>query len=122
MTAPLLKVSDLSIESGRRSAPVRVVDQVGFTVQAGGAVGIVGESGSGKSVTSLSILRLIPEPPGRIVSGRIEFDGVNLLELPRQKMADIRGSQIAMIFQEPMSSLNPDHDDRGAGRGGHPVA
>jgi peptide/nickel transport system ATP-binding protein len=70
-------------------------------------VGIVGESGSGKSVTSLSILRLVPEPPGRIVSGRIEFNGVNLLDLPRQQMPDIRGSQIAMIFQEPMSSLNP---------------
>jgi peptide/nickel transport system ATP-binding protein len=107
MTVPLLRVSDLSIEFGRRAAPVRVVDQVSFAVEAGGAVGIVGESGSGKSVTSLSILRLIPEPPGRIVSGRVEFDGVNLLDLPRQRMADIRGSQIAMIFQEPMSSLNP---------------
>jgi peptide/nickel transport system ATP-binding protein len=107
MSAPLLQVSDLSVEFGRKSAALRVVDQVSFAVEAGGAVGIVGESGSGKSVTSLSILRLVPEPPGRIVSGRIEFNGVNLLDLPRQQMPDIRGSQIAMIFQEPMSSLNP---------------
>jgi peptide/nickel transport system ATP-binding protein len=104
---PLLKVEDLSVEFGPPANPIRVVDGVSFSIEAGGAVGLVGESGSGKSITSLSILRLIPEPGGRIASGRIEFNGTNLLELPRHRMPDIRGREIAMIFQEPMSSLNP---------------
>jgi peptide/nickel transport system ATP-binding protein len=86
---------------------MRAVDGVSFAVPAGGALGIVGESGSGKSVTSLSILRLIPSPPGRIVSGRIAFQGTDLLALPESQMPEIRGRDIAMIFQEPMSSLNP---------------
>ncbi len=108
MTAPpLLKVADLSVEFGPRRNAVRVVEGVGFTVDAGESVGIVGESGSGKSVTSLAILRLIPDPPGRVVSGRIELNGQNLLDLPEAVMPDIRGRDIAMIFQEPMSSLNP---------------
>ena len=107
MTAPLLKVENLSVEFGPRSMPIRVVDGVSFSVAAGAAVGIVGESGSGKSMTSLSILRLIPDPPGRIVSGRVELNGVDLLTLPRDQMPEIRGRDIAMIFQEPMSSLNP---------------
>jgi len=107
MTVPLLKVDNLAVEFGPKANPIRVVDGVSFEITAGGAVGIVGESGSGKSITSLSIPRLISEPPGRIVQGRIEFNGVNLLELPRSKMPDIRGRDIAMIFQEPMSSLNP---------------
>ncbi|HMG50205.1 MAG TPA: ABC transporter ATP-binding protein [Inquilinus sp.] len=107
MTAPLLKVEDLVVEFGPKAAPLRVVDGVGFEIQAGGSLGIVGESGSGKSMTSLSILRLIPEPPGRIAQGRILFNGVDLLALPRAKMPEIRGRDIAMIFQEPMSSLNP---------------
>jgi peptide/nickel transport system ATP-binding protein len=105
--APLLKVADLTVEFGRGLSPFRAVNGVSFEIPAGGSVGIVGESGSGKSVTSLSILRLVPEPPGRMVGGRIEFEGVNLLDLPRSRMPDIRGRDIAMIFQEPMSSLNP---------------
>ncbi|CDZ53196.1 ABC transporter ATP-binding protein [Neorhizobium galegae] len=107
MTVPLLKVDNLAVEFGPKANPIRVVDGVSFEILPGGAVGIVGESGSGKSITSLSILRLISEPPGRIVQGRIEFNGVNLLDLPRSKMPEIRGRDIAMIFQEPMSSLNP---------------
>ncbi|MGO4724549.1 MULTISPECIES: ABC transporter ATP-binding protein [unclassified Inquilinus] len=107
MTAPLLKVEDLVVEFGPKAAPLRVVDGVGFEIQAGGSLGIVGESGSGKSMTSLSILRLIPEPPGRIAQGRILFEGTDLLALPRARMPEIRGRDIAMIFQEPMSSLNP---------------
>ncbi len=107
MTIPLLKVHDLAVEFGPVNKAVRAIDGVSFEVEAGGAVGIVGESGSGKSVTSLSILRLIPDPPGRVVRGRVEFNGVNLFELPMSKMPDIRGKDIAMIFQEPMSSLNP---------------
>ena len=107
MTVPLLKVDNLAVEFGPRANPIRVVNGVSFEIPPGGAVGVVGESGSGKSITSLSILRLISEPPGRIVEGRIEFNGVNLLELPRSRMPEIRGRDIAMIFQEPMSSLNP---------------
>ncbi|WP_342361785.1 ABC transporter ATP-binding protein [Terrarubrum flagellatum] len=107
MTAPLLKVEGLSIEFGPKAAPLRVVDDVSFSVGAGGCLGIVGESGSGKSMTSLSILRLLPEPPGRIVAGRILFEGEDLLTLPRNRMPEIRGRDVAMIFQEPMSSLNP---------------
>ena len=105
--APLLSVENLSVEFGNRAHPLRVVDEVSFAIPAGGSLGVVGESGSGKSITSLSILRLVPEPPGHIAGGRILFDGTDLLMLPRQQMPDIRGRDIAMIFQEPMSSLNP---------------
>ncbi|HTJ56634.1 MAG TPA: ABC transporter ATP-binding protein [Devosiaceae bacterium] len=107
MTTPLLKVENLSIEFGPKLRPLRAVDGVSFSIPAGGTVGLVGESGSGKSITSLAVLRLIPEPPGRIVSGRIEFEGKNLLEVPKKQMREIRGRDVAMIFQEPMSSLNP---------------
>jgi oligopeptide transport system ATP-binding protein len=86
---------------------VRAVDDVSFTVAAGRTLGIVGESGSGKSVANLSVLRLIPTPPGRIVAGRIRFDGHDLLELPEREMRGIRGKRISMIFQDPMTSLNP---------------
>ena len=107
MTPPLLKVDNLAVEFGPKGNPIRAVDGVSFEIEAGGTVGIVGESGSGKSVTSLAILRLVSDPPGRIVQGRVELNGVNLLDLPLARMPDIRGSDIAMIFQEPMSSLNP---------------
>jgi peptide/nickel transport system ATP-binding protein len=107
MSTPLLKVEGLAVEFGTKAAPVRVVEDVSFSIDAGGCLGIVGESGSGKSVTSLSILRLLPEPAGRIAAGRILFEGLDLLTLPRAQMPDIRGRDIAMIFQEPMSSLNP---------------
>ena len=105
--APLLRVSDLQVEFGPPSHPIPVVNGVSFSIDAGEAVGLVGESGSGKSITSLSILRLVPEPPGRISRGRIEFEGENLLDRPRHLMPEVRGRDIAMIFQEPMSSLNP---------------
>ena len=107
MTAPLLQVEDLSVEFLSGKTVTRAVDGVGFVVEACGCVGIVGESGSGKSVTSLSILRLIATPPGRIASGRILFEGEDLLSLPADRMPEIRSRDIAMIFQEPMSSLNP---------------
>ncbi|GGA40315.1 ABC transporter ATP-binding protein [Pelagibacterium lentulum] len=106
MTTPLLRVEDLVVEFGPKSAPIRVLEKVNFEMMSGSSIGIVGESGSGKSMTSLAIMRLIPEPAGR-VSGRIEFDGRNLLDLPKKEMPRIRGRDIAMIFQEPMSSLNP---------------
>jgi peptide/nickel transport system ATP-binding protein/oligopeptide transport system ATP-binding protein len=85
----------------------RAVDGVSFFMNAGEVLGVVGESGSGKSVTAQSIMRLIPEPPGKIVGGRIDFDGANLLDLSPQEMRHVRGNRIAMIFQEPMTSLNP---------------
>ncbi|MEZ5860621.1 MAG: ABC transporter ATP-binding protein [Geminicoccaceae bacterium] len=106
MSALLLEVRGLTVEFGPTERPLRVVDDINFDVKAGEALGIVGESGSGKSMTSLSILRLVPEPPGR-VSGEIRFEGTDLMTLPRSRMPDIRGRDIAMIFQEPMSSLNP---------------
>ncbi len=103
----LLKISDLCVEFGPKPAAIRVLHHINLEVGAGEAVGLVGESGSGKSITSLSVLRLVPEPPARITSGSIEFDGRDLLKLPRRDLPEIRGRDLAMIFQEPMSSLNP---------------
>ncbi|HYT69943.1 MAG TPA: ABC transporter ATP-binding protein [Gemmatimonadales bacterium] len=110
MTEPLLRVRDLKTyfvtEHGRGTA--RAVDGVSFDLYPGETLGLVGESGCGKTVTSLSILRLIPEPPGHIRPGSfIEFEGRNLLTLASRELRAIRGNQIAMIFQEPMTSLNP---------------
>jgi peptide/nickel transport system ATP-binding protein len=107
MTPPLLTIRDLVVEFGPPQRAVRAVDHVDLDVPEGSCVGLVGESGSGKSLTSLAVLRLIPEPPGRIAAGRITFAGTDLLTLPAAAMPAIRGRDIAMIFQEPMSSLNP---------------
>jgi len=107
MTAPLLSVRNLSTRFRTGRGTVRAVDNVSFDVSAGETLAIVGESGSGKSVTALSILRLIPDPPGRIEAGEILFEGVDLLKLDDAAIRTIRGNRIAMIFQEPMSSLNP---------------
>jgi oligopeptide transport system ATP-binding protein len=103
----LLRVQDLRTYFDEDGRVVRAVDGVSFELRRGETLGIVGESGSGKSVTSLSIMRLIPTPPGRIVSGEITLDGENLLRLPLEEMRRIRGRRIAMIFQDPMTSLNP---------------
>jgi peptide/nickel transport system ATP-binding protein len=103
---PLLRVENLVTEFATDSGLLRAVDDVSFEIPAGGTVGIVGESGCGKSVTSLSILRLI-QKPGRVASGRILFDGTDLLGLSDAQMRAVRGQRIAMVFQEPMSSLNP---------------
>ena len=103
---PLLDVTDLRTHFATRDGVVRAVDGVSFSVDPGETVAIVGESGCGKSVTSLSILRLIPQPPGR-VAGTIRFDGRDLLALSEPEMRSIRGNEISMIFQEPMTSLNP---------------
>ena len=105
--SPLLSVRHLSTEFRTERGTVKAVDDVSFDVAAGETLAIVGESGSGKSVTAMSILRLIPHPPGRIVSGEVVFDGQDLLKLDERRMRAIRGDRIAMIFQEPMSSLNP---------------
>jgi peptide/nickel transport system ATP-binding protein len=104
---PLLEVADLRTWFFTRDGIVRAVDGVSFHVMPGETLAIVGESGCGKSITALSILRLVPSPPGRIVSGRITLGGRNLLELSEAEMRDVRGNDISMIFQEPMTSLNP---------------
>ncbi|MGE0418006.1 MAG: ABC transporter ATP-binding protein [Acetobacteraceae bacterium] len=102
----LLEVENLQTHFATLDGVVRAVEGLSFHVDAGETVAIVGESGCGKSVTSMSILRLIQEPPGKI-AGRISFQGRNLLEVSEQEMRDIRGNSISMIFQEPMTSLNP---------------
>jgi peptide/nickel transport system ATP-binding protein len=107
MTTPLLKVRDLAVEFGPPGAALRVVDGIGFDLNPGECIGIVGESGSGKSMTALAMLRLIPSPPGRIASGRIEIEGRDVLSMSQDEITAIRGKEIAMVFQEPMSSLNP---------------
>ncbi len=103
----LLDVRNLHTHFFTDEGVVRAVDGVSFSIAAGKTLGMVGESGCGKSVTALSILRLVPSPPGRIVGGEIFFEGRNLLELSEPEMRRIRGQDIAMIFQEPMTSLNP---------------
>ena len=104
---PLLRVANLQTHFFSDSGIVRAVDGVSFDVHAGQTLAVVGESGSGKSVTALSILRLIAQPPGRIVGGEVLFKGRNLLEATPPEMRAIRGKAISMIFQEPMTSLNP---------------
>ena len=103
----LLEVRNLRTYFRVDGGEMRAVDDVSFSVESGRTLGIVGESGCGKSVTALSIMGLIPKPPGRIAGGEIRFEGRNLLELPPQAMRDLRGDRISMIFQEPMTSLNP---------------
>ena len=105
--AELLQVEGLKTWFHTEEGTAKAVDGVSFDVRPRETLGIVGESGCGKSVTSLSILRLIPQPPGEIAGGRILFRGLDLLELPEKEMRKIRGNEIAMIFQEPMTSLNP---------------
>jgi peptide/nickel transport system ATP-binding protein len=107
LTEPLLEVDGLKTYFYTRDGVVRAVDGVSFTVDPGETLAVVGESGCGKSVTSLSILRLIASPPGKIVSGRLMFQGRDLLGLTEDEMRKVRGNEISMIFQEPMTSLNP---------------
>src|SRR5260221_532586 len=104
---PLLESDDLKTRFFSRDGSVRAVDGGSFHVMPGETLAIVGESGCGKSVTALSILRLVPAPPGRIVSGAIHLAGRDLLGLSEAEMRDVRGNDISMIFQEPMTSLNP---------------
>ena len=107
MSHNILKIKDLSVHFQIPEGIARAVDGVSLELAAGETLGLVGESGCGKSVTALSILNLIPSPPGRIESGRIQFEDQNLLDLSLEKMRRIRGRDISMIFQEPMTSLNP---------------
>src|SRR3989441_13132866 len=107
MVENLLEVNNLKTYFFTRSGVVKAVDDVSFTVKSGQKLGIVGESGSGKSVTALSVMRLIASPPGKIVSGEINFNGEDVLEKNQEEMTELRGSRISMIFQDPMTSLNP---------------
>ncbi len=107
MSAAVLEVKNLKTSFFTDEGEVKAVDDVSFEVFQGKTIGIVGESGCGKSVTSLSIMRLIPEPPGRVVGGQINYKGRDLLKLSAAEMRKIRGNEISMIFQEPMTSLNP---------------
>src|SRR5256884_3479738 len=107
MTPPLLVVDDLKTHFFTRRGITRAVDGVSFTLRAGETLALVGESGSGKSVTCLSLVRLVPEPAGRIVGGRVLFEGDDLLRKTRAEMRRVRGKQIAMVLQDPMTSLNP---------------
>ena len=103
----LLEIKNLQTHFYTESGTVKAVNNVSFDIYKNEVLGIVGESGSGKSVTSLSINRLIPNPPGEIVGGEIIYNGTNLLDLSYEEMSKFRGKHISMIFQEPMTSLNP---------------
>ncbi len=105
--APVLEVSGLSTVFHTRRGLVRAVQDVSFSVNAGETLAIVGESGCGKTITALSLMRLIPMPPGQITSGSVKVDGTDLLQLDEREMRKMRGGKIAMIFQEPMTALNP---------------
>ena len=105
--APLLDVRDLHTEFRTGAGTIRAVDGISYAVEPGETVAIVGESGSGKSVSALSILRLIPDPPGRITRGEVRFLGRDLMRLSEAEMREVRGGDIGMVFQEPMTSLNP---------------
>lgn len=106
MTVPLLEVKDLITHFFVEGKTLHAVDGVSFSLKKGEILGLVGESGCGKSVTALSILRLVPSP-GRVVSGEVIFEGKNILEMDEDELRDVRGNRISMVFQEPMSALNP---------------
>jgi oligopeptide/dipeptide ABC transporter ATP-binding protein len=106
MNSPILEVRNLSTHFSTRAGEVKAVNKVSFQIERGSTLALVGESGSGKSVTSLSIMRLI-QPPGRIASGEVLFEGRDLISLDDEEMRKLRGREIAMIFQDPMTSLNP---------------
>ena len=103
----LLEVKGLKTHFFTQSGVVKAVDGISYHVDEGEVLGIVGESGCGKSVGAMSIMKLVASPPGRIVDGEIEFEGDNLLDMDDAQMRSVRGNRIAMVFQEPMTSLNP---------------
>jgi oligopeptide/dipeptide ABC transporter ATP-binding protein len=107
MTDPVLQLEDLTVRFHLKRGQLTAIDGVTFTVHRGETFGLVGESGSGKTATARSVMRLIPIPPGEVVRGRILFEGTNILEYSPQQMRGLRGKKIAMVFQEPMSALNP---------------
>ncbi len=109
MAQPLLSIRDLTVEFDTDQGVVHAVNNVSLTIAAGESLGVVGESGCGKSVTAMSIPRLVPSPPGRVVNGSIEFQGRDILSMPLKQLRELRGSEIGVIFQEPMTALSPLH-------------
>lgn len=107
MSENILEVRDLEIRYVTDEETVYAVNNISFSLKKGESIGLVGETGAGKTTTALGIMRLVPDPPGEIVNGTITFEGQNLLELPEKTMREIRGGKISMIFQDPMTSLNP---------------
>src|SRR3954471_7993815 len=107
MAQPLLEINNLNVAFETNRGDIRPVRDSSFSIYPGQTVALVGESGCGKSVTALSVLRLIPSPPGKVLGGRIQFEDRDLLTLSEREMRSVRGKDIAMIFQEPMTSLNP---------------
>jgi oligopeptide/dipeptide ABC transporter ATP-binding protein len=107
MPEPILEIRDLTVEFSTEDGVVRAVTGVSYDLLPGEVLGIVGESGSGKSVSMLTVLGLIPMPPGRIAAGEALYKGKNLLKMPKKELRDLRGGEMAMIFQDPMTSLNP---------------
>ena len=107
MTKPLLRVKNLSVEYRTDLETVKAVGGISFSLEKGETFGLVGETGAGKTTTALTCMRLLPENTGRVTGGKIEFEGKNLLDLPESEMQKIRGGLVAMIFQDPMTSLNP---------------
>ncbi len=107
MPEPLLEIRNLSVAFDTERGQIRPVRDVSLSIFPGQTVAVVGESGCGKSVTAMSILRLIPSPPGKVLAGEVRFNGRDLLSLSEREMRSVRGKDIAMIFQEPMTSLNP---------------
>ena len=103
----LLSVRDLTVRFRTHDGTVHAVNGVSFDLEAGETLGLVGESGCGKSVTNLAVMRLLPKPAGHIEGGQVLFDGVDLVQASEASMRDLRGREIAMIFQDPMTSLNP---------------
>ncbi len=103
----LLEIEDLRVEFKTQLGTIKAVDGISYSVAAGETVAIVGESGCGKSVSALSVLRLVPSPPGQITGGRILFEGRDLREVDEEEIREVRGAKISMVFQEPMTSLNP---------------
>jgi len=107
MAENLLEVNNLKTYFFSRAGVVKAVDDVSFTIKPGETLGVVGESGCGKSVTALSVMRLVANPPGKIVGGDIIFNGENVMDKSMDELTELRGSKISMIFQDPMTSLNP---------------
>ncbi len=116
MSEPLLEIRGLKTHFATDNGMVRAVDGVDITIGRGETVGVVGESGCGKTVTAMSVLKLIAMPPGRIVEGQILWQGRDLIPLQNDELDEIRAKEIAMVFQEPMTSLNPVYTDRRADR------
>ncbi|MGH8802999.1 MAG: ATP-binding cassette domain-containing protein, partial [Casimicrobiaceae bacterium] len=103
----LLEIDRLQVGFDTKAGFVHAVDGVSLVIERGQTLGLVGESGCGKSVTAASILRLVPMPPGRYLGGSIRLDGIDILAMPRDALSDLRGRDIAMVFQDPMTALNP---------------